>query len=167
MTMRRVRDHGLAAYRVSPYSCAVSPVALARIRAWPMRRWMRFSRRRLLAIPTTYSTPAASRNLKSTILAFLIKPTAYMILLRSLAAYFAFASLRERRPPSKASLLRLAGVVVAPFAAYLIYNPSLAGLWVYLVGSVEIARGYSDAMSTLGLPSGEYLRLGLLTPIRK
>ena len=62
---RRLRVHFLAAYRVSPYRCAVWPVWRESTRARPISRWARFSKRRLLAMATTYSTRSRSRNRNS------------------------------------------------------------------------------------------------------
>src|SRR2546426_1057876 len=65
MMMRRLRSQRRAAYRVSPYSVAVSPVVRACMRARSSSRRTRLSSRRLPASPSTYSTSAASRKASS------------------------------------------------------------------------------------------------------
>ena len=94
--------------------------------------------------------------------AFLNKTSIYAMLMMSVAAYWLFTYVEARNRPSRASILRSACVVLTPFIAYLMYNPSLKGLWAYIVGVSEIGNGYIDAMSTLGLPHRDYLLIPLL-----
>jgi len=91
-------------------------------------------------------------------LAFLAKASVYMMLMPAFLLYFATAYWQEWSRPSRAALLRFVWVVIAPFIAYLVYNPSVGGLWAYVTASASIVSGFSRAMSTSGLPSG-YLRL--------
>ena len=97
--------------------------------------------------------------------AFLAKESSYVLLLVSLWAYFSLWHLRNHSKPSGRSWLRLATIYGTPFVAYLVYNPSVGGLWAYITGVSQIAGGYSVAMSGDGLPDGEYLRLGVLTTL--
>ena len=94
--------------------------------------------------------------------AFLTKTSIYAMLMMSVAAYWLFTYIETRTRPSRASLLRLGCVVLTPFIAYLVYNPSLNGLWAYIGGVSEIGTGYIDAMSTLGLQQRDYLLISLL-----
>src|SRR2546425_188435 len=91
MMTRRLRVHFLAAYRVSPYRWAVSPVWRESTRARPISRRARFSKRRLLAIATTYSTSWRSRNVNNLALA---KPPSRRT--RNVAPGKAARSLRSR-----------------------------------------------------------------------
>jgi hypothetical protein len=92
-------------------------------------------------------------------LLFLAKASGYMTLMPAFFLYFAVAHWRQRVRPTRASLLRFGCVAIAPFPAYLFYNASLRGLWVYITATASIVSGYNDAMSTYGLPS-DYLSLG-------
>ena len=96
------------------------------------------------------------------IVAFLTKTSIYAMLMMSLAAYYLFTYIEARQRPSYASILRLGCVALTPFIAYLVYNPSLKGLSAYIVGVSELGNGYSEAMSTLGLPQRDYLLIPLL-----
>ncbi len=98
-------------------------------------------------------------------IAFLAKESSYVMLLLSLCAYFSLWHLRERSRPSRDAWLRLTAMAGTPLFVYLIYNPSLAGLWSYITGVAQISSGYSVAMSYAGLPQYEGLRLGLLTSL--
>src|SRR5258708_32948513 len=91
-------------------------------------------------------------------IAFLAKETGYLMLMPAFTVYFLLAYWVQRSTPSRASLLRFGWIAAAPFIAYLVYNPSVTGLWAYLTGAVNIVSGYSAAMS---LPKhlGEYLGL--------
>ena len=87
------------------------------------------------------------------------------MLMMALVGYHLFTYLQARYTPSRASLLRSGCVVLTPFIAYLAYNPSWKGLWTYLVGASDIANGYSEAMSTLGLPHQDNLLIPLLVAL--
>ena len=95
--------------------------------------------------------------------AFLTKESSYVMLVAALAVYHAVASLRERQWPSRLALLRLGIIASTPLLAYLVYNPSLPGLWAYVVSSASIIGGYSAAMSLPGLSVHELEQLGVLT----
>jgi hypothetical protein len=95
-------------------------------------------------------------------LGLLTKHSAYSLLVMSLTAYFIFTYIQDRRKPSRASLLRFGCIILLPFIGYLIYNPSFRGLWLYIAGMLDLQAGYSDAMSTLGLPRGNYFTIGFL-----
>ncbi len=109
----------------------------------------------------TFTNTTLPLSLLATV-AFLTKTSIYAMLMMSLAAYYLFTYIEDRERPSRASILRLGCVVLTPFIAYLVYNPSLKGLWAYIVGVSEIGTGYIDAMSTLGLPHRDYLLIPLL-----
>ncbi len=94
--------------------------------------------------------------------AFLTKTSIYAMLMMSVTAYFLFTYIEARKRPSGASILRVGCVVLTPFIAYLVYNPSLQGLWAYIVSGADVANGYSEAMSTLGLPPRDYFFISLL-----
>jgi hypothetical protein len=94
--------------------------------------------------------------------AFLLKYSTFTMVLGAFAVYFVITYIHDRRRPSVSSLLRLGFLLAAPVIAYLIYNPSFSGLWRYVVNATRVANGYSDAMSTLGLPDIQYPYLGLL-----
>jgi hypothetical protein len=88
-------------------------------------------------------------------IAFLAKETGYLMLMPAFTAYFLLAYFARRSKPSRASLLRFGWIAAAPFIAYLVYNPSVTGLWAYFTSASSIVSGYSAAMS---LPSsGDYL----------
>jgi hypothetical protein len=91
-------------------------------------------------------------------LAFLDKASVYIILMSGFLLYFVAAYWKEWSKPSRAALLRFGWVAIAPFIAYLVYNPSVKGLWVYVTVTANIMGGYGEAMSSPGLPS-DYLRL--------
>lgn len=94
--------------------------------------------------------------------ALLTKHSTYVLLMLSLTVYFVLTYIQDRRRPSRASVLAYGFIVLIPFISYLIYNASLRGLWLYLVGIMDIQTGYSDAMSTLGLPLKDYFTISLL-----
>ena len=95
-----------------------------------------------------------------TSLAFLLKATVYGAVVLSSGAYCLMWYLRRKRSPSRRVWLALATMFGAPLAAYLVYNPSVRGLWGYLCGTVEVASGYNVAMSLPGLEP--HYRAGLL-----
>jgi hypothetical protein len=92
-------------------------------------------------------------------LAFLDKASVYLMLMPGALLFFALTYWREQSKPSRASMLRCGWVAIAPFVAYLVYNPSVTGLWAYITSDAKIIGGYSEAMSTPGLPP-DYRRLG-------
>ena len=92
-------------------------------------------------------------------LVFLAKASAFLTVMPAFLLYFALAYWQDRSKPSRASWLRFGVVAIAPFLAYLLYNPSVRGLWMYVTASANVVSGYNDAMSSEGLPA-DYLSLG-------
>ncbi len=92
--------------------------------------------------------------------ALLAKETGYLMLMPAFTAYFLLSYLGQRSKPSRASLLRFGWIAAAPFIAYLVYNPSVTGLWSYLTAASSIVSGYSAAMS-LPMPPGDYFGIGV------
>jgi hypothetical protein len=96
-------------------------------------------------------------------LVFLAKASGFLTVMPAFLLYFALAYWQERTKPSRASLLRLSCVMTAPFIAYLLYDPSLGGLWAYVTATANIVSGYNDAMSNYGLPPDDLSLGGFVT----
>src|SRR5262249_54927433 len=65
--------------------------------------------------------------------AFLTRHSMYVMLMMALAAHFVSSYIGDRRRPSRGSWLRFAWLAIAPFVAYLAYNPSLPGFLAYIL----------------------------------
>ena len=91
-------------------------------------------------------------------IAFLAKESSYVTAMASLVAYFFLECLQERGAPSRDVFLRVACIILMPFSAYLLYNPSFSGLWSYVSGVAAIVGGYGFAMSSV-VPPQEFVRI--------
>src|SRR5208337_2214471 len=80
-------------------------------------------------------------------LTFLVKFTAFMMSASCLAVYSASLARTGRLAPKPQRIAATGAVFLAGPLAYLIYNPSLHGLFLYLKGAFSIASGYAAAMS--------------------
>jgi hypothetical protein len=115
--------------------------------------------------PEKQSWPGTTTLALLTSIAFLSKQSAYVMLLFSLFAYFLFRAIKDRTELERASWLHLTTAAVAPFLAYVIYHPSVAGLWSYLTGMLQISSGYSVAMSFAGFPKDQGFMLAILVAL--
>src|SRR5271165_3727888 len=80
-------------------------------------------------------------------LAFLVKFTAFMMSASCLVVYSASLARTGRYADKPQRIAATGAVFLAGPLAYLIYNPSLHGLFLYLKGAFSIASGYAAAMS--------------------
>lgn len=107
-------------------------------------------------------------------LAFLIALTGILLLVKLTAyammvAAIGFHALRGAGwPPRnlpKVETAMLAAAVLSGPAAYLIYNPSLTGLWLFLRGSLAVSSGYSIAMSLATPDRGFWCLMAVLASL--
>src|SRR5271165_2354588 len=80
-------------------------------------------------------------------LAFLVKFTAFIMSALCLVVYSASLARTGRCAGRPQRIAATAAVFLAGPLAYLIYNPSLYGLFLYLKGAFNVASGYAAAMS--------------------
>jgi hypothetical protein len=80
-------------------------------------------------------------------LAFLVKFTAFMMSASCLVVYSASLVRAGRCADGPQRIAATGAVFLAGPLAYLIYNPSLHGLFLYLKGAFSLASGYAAAMS--------------------
>jgi len=86
-------------------------------------------------------------------LSFLVKFTGFILAMLLLVIYALFRLFPPGKTTSTERRLLLLILLSGPLA-YLLYNPSLAGLAGYIRGALEISTGYSEVMS---LPIGQDL----------
>lgn len=100
---------------------------------------------RMMQAPGSYLRPAVLCVLLG--IAFLLRPTAFILMVLLAALYAVHRFLSSERTLASSERLLLAAFIFAGPIAYLFYNPSLSGLLAYIKGTLEISSGFAAAMS--------------------
>jgi hypothetical protein len=94
-------------------------------------------------------------------LALFVKFTSYVLSLTVVGVYLAVRLDWPPRPAAWREYAVGAAAIAAGPVAFLIYNPSLSGLRKYVVGSLELSSGFSEAMSLPTSPQDAFYAIVL------